>query len=166
MAQISNGISQFVQKQTLIYREYVSDFLRYQQCEFDSMLELQTLLKKYQKDFMSTEKKLTAKKEELFKDKKIEKWKLDPQTLVSFPKASLLKNKDLAYSKMLPKETEEAQNLFLCFSYYANRLRDEFNRIHTQKADNFYEIFNKILNDEENIIPQVFLLVFYYKRLV
>ncbi len=86
-----------------IFQEQLGEFFKYQVYEFDSMQELQNLVKRFQKEFFAADKKLDAKKEELFRDKRIEKWKLDPQVLNVFTRENLIKDKRLAFSKMLPK---------------------------------------------------------------
>ena len=97
------GFGEYAAEQGKLFKELMAEFMRFQNQEFESMLELQGLMKKYQKEFLAAEKKLASKKEDLFKEKKIEKWKLDLQTLTAFNKEGLLKNKSLALSKMLPK---------------------------------------------------------------
>ena len=104
LLQESMAVTQeFVSQQGKIFRENIFDSFRYQVHEFESMVELQNLMKKFQKYFLNADKKLTSRKDELFKEKKVDKWKLDAQTLKVHTVESLMKNKVLAISKMLPK---------------------------------------------------------------
>ena len=97
------GVQEFMTQQGKVFRENVFEFFRYQVYEFEGMQELQNLMKKFQKSFLNAEKKLAGKKDELFKEKRVDKWKLDAQTLKIHAVESLMKNKGLAFSKMLPK---------------------------------------------------------------
>eukprot|EP00826_Nyctotherus_ovalis_P059823 TRINITY_DN8354_c0_g2_i4.p1 TRINITY_DN8354_c0_g2~~TRINITY_DN8354_c0_g2_i4.p1 ORF type:complete len:188 (-),score=68.45 TRINITY_DN8354_c0_g2_i4:153-716(-) len=75
----------------------------------------------------TNEKKLCKKKETLFEQKNISKWKLDPNLTITVE--NLLKNKDLAFSEMLPDESLEIQKLKMCYGYYNNKCVEEFVRL-------------------------------------
>jgi hypothetical protein len=99
----------FVAEQTRVLREGLVDFLKAQTYDLDSLQELQTTFKQAQTAFEKFDAKLTSKKESLFKDRKIEKWKLEPQILVSYTIETLFNNKPLALSKMLPQVCPESE---------------------------------------------------------
>lgn len=153
-----NGLNNFFSEHSKALDEGIAGFLKYQIYEFDSMQELQELMRKYQKAFVKADAKLSSKKEELFKQKKLEKWKMEPETSKSINVENVFLNKNAAFSKMLPKETEELQDLFISYGYYTNRLMDEVSRIHKQKGENFVKHFIKFAQNAQTFAPHVIIL--------
>jgi len=154
-----SGLSVFMMKQERTFKEVIVSFVEAQGLDFEAMLEVQKIMEKYHKEFSEGEKKLQSKKESLFKSKDVDKWKVDPQTLNTVGKEGLLKNKELAMAKMLPKETEELQGVYISFVYFTNRLLEETKRINRQKGKAFYKRLTKIYNREDGLSEEVYYIV-------
>lgn len=152
-----HDISIFIEKQQNIFNKQLVLFIRPQLYEFEGMIELHNLIGRYRKAFIESDKRLAVKKDGLFKAKNIEKWKLDPQILKTVGKEALLNNKSLALANMLPKETEDARKVYICFTYYANRMRDEIMRIYSQKEEGFKKHVEKLFKKESEILDEVML---------
>ena len=148
-------LSVFMEKQNSIFNKNIVNFLMPQKYEFESIIELQNVMEKCHKDFTEGDKRLAAKKEALFKSKNLEKWKLDPQALNTISKETLLKNKSLAFVKMLPKENEDMRGLYIHFTYFANQMRDEIKRIHRQKEISFKKHVEKLFKVENELVESV-----------
>ena len=141
-----------------IFKELFVPFIKSQELEYNSILEVENIMKKYYDCYTEGENKLNAKKESLFKSKNFEKWKLDPQLLNSIGKKALLNNKPLALSKMLPKETEEVQNNYISFVYYANRVTEEVARINKQKDKAYKKRLAKLYDRQDGLSQEVKLI--------
>ena len=77
--------------------------------------------------FVKNESKLIQKKEELFKKGDVSKWGLKKEDLKD--KQYIINNKELAFTKMLYKDTLQALNYKRAFVFYGNSLINEFQRI-------------------------------------
>ena len=53
--------------------------------------------------YLKAETRLNLKKEELFKQGNIARWEMNAEDVKNFDKNELLKSKQLAFSKMMPK---------------------------------------------------------------
>lgn len=103
------------------------EFYKFYKHETESLEELLTVQKTMFDNFITNEKKLWKKKETLFEQKNIVKWKLDSSLTTSVE--SLLKNKGIAFVEMLPDETNDIQKLKMVYGFYSNKLMEEFARI-------------------------------------
>ena len=92
--------------------------------------------------------KLYFNKENLFKQQDLLQWGLSKEDLGN--KLVLLKNKDLAFSKMLPKETKRVNMFKEFYGSYLNSIINEYERIRVLNAKRHKEkitIFIRNLSD-------------------
>ena len=126
--------------------------------------EMSHLIKKMNQKkyiFIKYENKLVQKKEDLFKKGDVNKWGLKKDDLKN--KENIKNNKELAFKKMLPKDTLHTYNYKRAFAFFAYSLIKEFDRIRNRNIkimeENliiisrvFINDINKMKNDWENII--------------
>ena len=126
--------------------------------------EMSYLIKKMNQkkfNFIKSENKLIQKKEELFKKGDVNKWGLKKEDLKN--KENYKNNKELAFKKMLPKDTIHTYNYKRAFAFFACSLLKEFDRIRNRNikiieenlitiSKVFIDDINKMKNSWENII--------------
>ncbi len=84
------------------YFNYIrKEFTTYQDVQININLKLITKMESNKSAFTKAESKLLQKKDEFFKTANFPKWELSNENFKI--KNELIKDKDLAYSKMLPK---------------------------------------------------------------
>jgi hypothetical protein len=112
-------------------------------------------------NYNSNEKKLLKKKESLFEQKNIIKWKLDPTLMVTVE--DLLKNKNLACSEMLPDESLEVLKLKMLYSYYTNKCVEEYIRVISKNKlviKEYFETVPSIYIEREMCLQRVWTELF------
>ncbi len=113
--------------------EHFATFYRYYKHELNAVEELLGLQRNAVEHTNQAEQKLWKRKEQLFVQKNIAMWEMDPSVTISLD--TLLKNKALAFQEMLPKETKEAARYRTLFGYYTNKVAEEFARISKKNAE-------------------------------
>ena len=93
--------------------------------------------------------KLYKTKENLFKQQDIKKWNIADKSELQY-KVALLKNKSVAFSKMLPNETKRVRKLREIYGYYLNTFISEYERIRLLNSKRHKDVvirFAKIIAD-------------------
>lgn len=104
-------------------KEYMSTFFKY---TYNEVGPLKDLIKEREaafQNFQKTEKKLVAKKDKLWSQGDANKWELDSKDLANL--SLLHENKELAFEKMLIKETKSVEKLRDVYAYYNYKLQEE-----------------------------------------
>jgi hypothetical protein len=81
----------------------LKEYFNYIRKEFISFKDLQSRVDSNKEAYYKSQAKLNLKKEELFKQGNINKWDMNFEDLKKYDKNDFIKNKDLSFSKMLPK---------------------------------------------------------------
>jgi len=110
--------------------------------ESQALGELLDMRKAAFETFNLNEKKLYKKKETLFDQKNVSKWKLDPTLTVTMD--NLLKNKNLAFSEMLPDESLDVLKLKMFYSFYTNKCVEEYVRLISKNKPVIKEYFETV----------------------
>ena len=164
-------------KQIDILNTNVREYFRYVKNEYHSMRDLGEIVESNKMIYKKAFDKLYFNKENLFKQQDLLQWGLSKEDLGN--KLVLLKNKDLAFSKMLPKETKRVNMFKEFYGSYLNSIINEYERIrvlnskrhkekitifirnlsdcltdfHVSLADRLTE-FSEMKDDENNACPQ------------
>ena len=128
MGKIMEDWAKMQEKQINIINKKIREYFRYIRNEYKCIEDYYDKYKDEKKKFLNKYIKLIENKEDLFENEDIEKWGLDPEYIQEF-KVILLKNKDLAMSKMLPEETQKVKEYSKRYGIYLNSLIDEYNEI-------------------------------------
>jgi hypothetical protein len=112
-----------------VYKEYVT------------LCEMYNEFEKNKNEYLKSKDKLIKKKEDLFKKKDVKRWQLRADdTRIDF------ENKTLCFEKMLPKETENLEDMKKYACYFGVKFEEEFKRIieslelsHKQFVENVYQ---------------------------
>jgi hypothetical protein len=106
---------------------YVREYFRYIKNEYHSMHEMSEIIEVRKGIYKKALDKLDNTKENLYKGQDLTQWGLSPSDLEN--KMALLKDKQFAFSKMLPNETKRV-NLFKAFyGGYLNSIISEYERL-------------------------------------
>ena len=104
----------------------IREYFKYVKNNFKSMKDMVSLVESHKYTFNKNEKNLISKKEDLFRKGDINKWELD---LSDRDNPNLLRDKNSALRKIIPKETNNVIGLKKIYGYYLNRIIDEYERI-------------------------------------
>ena len=110
----------------------VREYFRYIKNEYHSMKELGDRVESNKQIYKKAFEKLYINKEKLFKEQDLLQWGLSPKDLNN--KIMLLKNKELAFSKMLPTETKRVNQFKEFYGSYLNSIISEYERIRILNA--------------------------------
>jgi hypothetical protein len=122
-----------VEKQQLeILNINVREYFRYIKNEYHSMKELGDIVESNKMIYKKAFDKLYYNKENLFKQQDLTQWGLSQSDLDN--KLMLLKNKELAFSKMLPEDTKRVNMFKEFYGSYLNSIISEYERIRSLNA--------------------------------
>ena len=114
-------------KKINIFNTNIREYYRFMKNEFNVLNNLANKVDNYKDNYYKALDKLKQDKEKLFKEQDIKSWGLDNDYLKH--KNIFLKNKELAFSKMLPEETNNVLNMKNLYGAFLNSLIDEYERI-------------------------------------
>ena len=118
----------------------VREYFRYIRNEYKCIKDYYNIYENSKNQYIKAHIKLIDIKEDYFENEDVEKWGLSQEDLNN--KMLFLRNKELAFSKMLPEETKKVNDYKNLYGGYLNSLIDEY-----QKIQNFNKIRHK-----ENIL--------------
>jgi hypothetical protein len=103
-------------KESILTEVELKEYFKYIKNEFGALKDLMTKADINKSAFYKAETRLNLKKEELFKHGIIARWDMLPEDLKKYDKNELLRNKELAFSKMMAKVTFSSPKLgnFTC----------------------------------------------------
>lgn len=144
LSKLMNEWSVIQKKQIDILNINVREYFRYVKNEFKNLRNMSNKVINKQISYKKSYSKLINNKENLFKEKDVEKWGLSENDLVD--KFSLLQDKNLAFMKMLPKETQKVKDSKQIYGALLNSVISEFERIRIINTDTHKENVNKFLD--------------------
>ena len=113
------------------HNEYINidlkEYFRFVRKEFIQIKNLENQYENQRNTFFKFDEKLKYRKEDLFKKGDISKWELNPNDKIK--DESLLNNKELAFDKMLEKDTKQNLLLKRNYGYYSIRIIEEYERL-------------------------------------
>jgi len=134
-------------KQIKIMNENIREYFRYIKNEFNSLKEMATKVKNSRIQYFKANEKLLNTKENLFQKQEVDLWQLKEEDKPY--KLNLLKNKDLAFAKMLPQDTMKVRDYKNFYGCMLNSLIGEFERIrkinakrHKENITNFVRLIS------------------------
>jgi hypothetical protein len=126
LSKIMQDWSETNKHQKILMNEGIREYFRYIKNEFVSMKELAQKVETNRIIYSKAFDKLRALKENTFKQD-MSTWGMNSMDMEN--KSVLLNNKELAFSKMLPKETKRVDGLKNNYGFYLNSIIKEFERI-------------------------------------
>ena len=156
MSKIMLDWSEINKKQKILINEGIREYFRYIKNEFHSIKDLSLKVDNNKAIYAKAFDKLISVKETVFKQD-ISTWGLNAVDMEN--KLQLLTNKNLAFSKMLPRDTKKVDELRQYYGFYLNSIISEFERIrelnskrHKNTINNFIKNIIESLNDFQNYL--------------
>jgi len=143
MSKFMDTWAEMQKKQSTILNENIREYFRYVKNEFFNVKEMGTIVKDSGIQYTKVQEKLLNTKESLFQKQDIDSWKLRKEDKAN--KMQLLSDKNLAFSKMLPKDTMKAYEYKSFYGGMLNSLISEFERIRKRNAIRHKEIITKFI---------------------
>ena len=135
----------------------IREYFRFMKNEFHMLSDLATKVENYKDKYYKAFEKLNEDKEKLFKEQDVTSWGLNENDLKH--KDVFLKNKELAFSRMMPEESNNVLDTRNIYGAYLNSLIDEYERIRLLNGKKNKENTIKILrlfNDDFKYINNSF----------
>ena len=127
MSKLMDDWSEIQKSQIRVINVNIREYFRYVKNEFNGLREMSDRVQNCQSTYIKFKDKLLKTKEALFEKQDPETWQLneaDKQDVMS-----LVKNKELAFSKMLPQDTLKLKETKNFYGAMLNSIIDEFERI-------------------------------------
>ena len=122
---------------------YVREYFRYIKNEYHSMHDMSDIVEARKSIYKKALDKLDSTKENLYKAQDLTQWGLSQSDLEN--KMALLKNKDFAFSKMLPKETKRVNMFKAFYGGYLNSIIDEYERLKVLNSKRYKNSINDFI---------------------
>ena len=135
----------------------IREYFRFMKNEFHMLSDLAAKVENYKDKYYKAFEKLNEDKEKLFKEQDVTSWGLNENDLKH--KDVFLKNKELAFSRMMPEESNNVLDTRNIYGAYLNSLIDEYERIRLLNGKKNKENTIKILrlfNDDFKYINNSF----------
>ena len=126
LSKIMQDWSETNKRQKILINEYIREYFRYIKNEFVSLKDLAQKVDNNKSIYNKAFDKLNSSKENLFKQD-ISSWGLSSYDMDD--KIKLVNNKELAFSKMLPRDTKRVDVLRKNYGFYLNSIISEYERI-------------------------------------
>ncbi len=124
LSEVFNSLSSTCKKLQGTYMENFDHYFRRQKREMTAMEEVVGGWKEAWTQYIKFDKRMQEKKEALYELKQADKWELADKC--PYPIEVLLKNREIAISQMLPKETGELAKCEEIYGYFCNKVCEEF----------------------------------------
>ena len=126
LSKIMQDWSETNKRQKILMNEGIREYFRYIKNEFVSLKELIQKVDTNKIIYNKAFEKLKSMKESIFKQD-FSTWGLSGIDMEN--KNELMNNKELAFSKMLPRDTKKVEALQFNYGFYLNSIISEFERI-------------------------------------
>ena len=143
------GLSEVEFKKSKLMNNYIKEYFKFVENEFQSMKDFSNKVYKHKESYHSDNTNLNNLKEKLFNLHDITYFELKDKNDLNY-KALLLKNKKLAFIKMLPDDTKRVLEVKQNYGFYLNSLISEYERIrilNSRRNKDQINIFVKMLID-------------------
>ena len=149
MHKIMKGLSDIESKKVDLMNNYIREYFRFVKNELYSLKELSVKVDTNKDIYHKSFDKINNTKEKLFRQKDLNNWQLADKNDLNF-KSVLLKNKNLAFAKMIPEETKKFNEIKYNYGFYLNSLISEYERLrilNSRRHKDHIQIFSKMLID-------------------
>ena len=153
MNKLMNEWSKYTKEQIYLINNYIREFLKFINMEEKKFIDLFSNIQENKSIYAKSQEKLLAEKEMLFTKNNYNEWSLDPDVLENPELKELIKDKNYAFSKMLPEDTEKVNELKKVYGCYFNIYNEEFERLRKLNIIKSKKYFGKLFieNLKENL---------------
>ena len=157
MNKIMEDLSSFETKKIELMNNNIREYFRYVKNEFHAMKDLSCKVETNKDNYSKAFEKLNNNKENLFKQQDLSLWGLDEKDMEH--KAVLLKNKELAFSKMLPEESKNVLEIKNVYGAYLNSIIGEYERIRLLNGKRHKENITKFIKSLSESLTELHISV-------
>jgi len=148
--------SKTYQNQSKVINQEIREFFNFTKKEMRGIKDLISEYEQSKQDYMAFETKLRSKKEELFLGGNFLKWEMTLEDSKETDKAMLLKDKPLAFSKMLPKETMISHSHRRNFAFHMSALNSEYLRLLKIQNKKYLHHFKDLASRQTEFLADIF----------
>ena len=152
MHKIMNEFSNFEKSKNELFKIHIREYFRFIKNEFHNLSELANKVYVHKDNYNKECEKLFNQKENLFKQQDISNWGLGAEELKH--KNVLIKNKDFAFQKMLPEETNKLEELKKYYGAFLNSIINEYERIRLLNGKRHKEKINFFIKSLTDTITE------------
>ena len=146
--------AKFTKNQITMVDKFIREHLKFVNDEENKFINIFNIIEKKKLIYTKKNGKLIDEKEALYKKNNISEWKLGKNENENLNKKELFKNKNYAFSLMIPEDTEKVHELKNQFGFYLNIYNDEFERLRKLNISKYKKIFGNLFLEKmkENLI--------------
>ena len=148
MSKFMDSWAEIQKKQSSILNENIREYFRYVKNEFFNVKEMAIKVNNSRIQYTKAQEKLLNTKESLFQKQDLDSWKLSKEDKAN--RIQLLSDKNLAFTKMLPKDTMKVYEYKSFYGGMLNSLISEFERIREINAKRHKESITKFIMSLSN----------------
>ena len=141
--------SDLIKNQSELFSKF-RDKIKFFRREYTSIKDFYSIVELNKLNYFKAEEKLQSKKNNLFMKGDMTKWEMKIENNVNL--SELKKNKELAFTKMIPKETESVYQSKLVYGYYNNRLISQYSMIKELICNSNLMIFKDYFDKQNEFI--------------
>ena len=149
MSKIMKSLSEIEGKNGDLMNNYIREYFRFVKNEFASLKELSVKVDENKVVYHKAFDKINSSKEKLFRQGDINNWQLADKNDLNYKKV-LLKNKNVAFAKMLPEDTKKFNEVKYNYGFYLNTIISEYERLrmlNSRRHKDHIKVFSKMLID-------------------
>lgn len=139
-------------QQSEIANIYVREYFRFIKNEYNSMYRMGEKVDNSKTIYKKALEKLETTKENLFKQQDLSQWEINETDMDNKTKTALLGNKEMAFAKMLPKETKRVNMFKAFYGGYLNSIINEYERLRLLNAKRHKENINNFIKQLSDCI--------------
>lgn len=155
LSKLMNDWGEAEKKQSMLINIELKEYFRYIKNEFVEFKDLLVKTEMSKNAYSKADSKLSYKKEEYFKSGLVQKWEIQPEDMNKLDKNELIRNKEMAYMYMLPKETQHVQLLKENYGYYSCQIHSEFDRLRSLNGIRHQDHVTRVSQNHSDILADV-----------
>ena len=159
-----NNWSDSLKIQSELIEVNLRELFKFCKKEYNVIKDYAIKVDNFKNNYYKQEEKLQNKKQYYFEKMEVSKWEINSNEVIDT--INLKKNKELAFLKMLPKDTENVYQIKLNYGFYTEKLVEEYNRTKKLMGNDIHEIMinyfsqqNKIINAFDQEVEHIFSLI-------
>ena len=153
--------SESIKIQSNLIEVNLRELFKFCKKQYNIIKEYAVKVENYKNNYYKQEEKLHNKKQHYFEKVDVSKWEINSNEIIDT--INIKQNKELAFLKMIPKETENVYQTKLNYGFYLQKLVEEYDRTKKLMGRDIHEIMityftqqNKIVNAFTQEVEHIF----------
>ena len=145
----TNNWSDSIKIQSELIEVNLREFFKFFKKEYNVIKEYAQKVENLRNNYYKAEEKLQNRKLYLFERVEVSKWEINTSEIIDA--IAIKKDKELAFMKMIPKETENVYQLKLNYGFYTEKLVEEYQRLKRIMGLDIHEVMDKYFSQQNKI---------------